>query len=1128
MKRIMTLISVLISLTVIRGEDYTPKYELIDKPGYYTEDLAVATFNVLDYGIDNTGIKDCTSAVQKLLDAAAGVGTLDKNRGNYKNLTGGIVYFPEGTYLFKSQIFLPRGVTIRGDWKRPVAGEKIEGTVFKVQTSVKKTTATSYSFIIMQPSSLVTNIAFWYPEQDPSNIIKYPPTIRYGCDGYWGNDYCNVRHCTFVNSYIGVQFSPAGTGGCPNIFDIYGTPLYEGFEMDLIADVGRFDGIYFSPKYWEGSGLPGSPSPGQIDSWLYENAIGVVMRRNDWSYTCNAEIEGYNVGFHAEASPSTVNPNQAGRPNGHNYGLKLVNCQTGVKISCASGSGIMFTDISTPGCDTGVSLFSGAVGPVQFYGCDIDGKTAAIRMNEGASTPLMFQDCNITGVTEVEEGHFQAVNNKFSKNVNISEKARTIFCDNTFSGGASLKNNSMFECAVGKNDGMVYPKLPSYDASLMEIRQTRPSRSALYVVENVTPFSILDDPLQQPDCAPAIQAALNKAKSEGGGIVYLPKGHYRCNSNLVIPSGVELKGAGDIPTTPKGNGSILEVTIGEGSDSGTPFISMERNSGLRGLTVNYPTQDNPTDVKKYPYTVRGNADCYIVNMAIRAAYRGVDLFTNKCDNHYVDYLAGHAFMNVVRIGGNSKDGIFSNAQCNTIAYACGDESKFGCWPNSLKMSNDYGLDYDRKAYGQNKEELDFLIVGDCTNEFLYNNFLFGCNKGMLFQSDGKGGAYNCMSLGNAVDGAVNTFVVNATADDLNLVNSQIVAIAHKNTADDPVGVKYDYLPATFMATGKDFNKTLTFFSSNNWGSGEYMTDIKGGVVNVAMSNMNASGGESTCKVADKATLNIFNTRFNNIKKLVANPNVDERFTSIVSSILDSNNAKVGSFKMWKNNLAPSWNFELKDEGILPRNGWKATAFNDEAGTRIAKNAIDGNSASRWSTEGAQSAGQWFAVDFGKELQFNTVILDTSSSSGDGPAEYEVEAYYGNDWHKIAEGKNGSAVSFIAFDRIKASKVRVTQTSTGVKTGYWSIHEFYVGDLAMSSIDDSVAGDDTNIVLVGDSLLVNNVSAGATVRIYGINGVLVHESLTDGSAIDLSLIAPGYYVVSVNSDSGISTYKFIKR
>ena len=1120
MKQLVSLLLVIVSLAA-SGQDYQPKYQLIDNQKYDSEDLAVATFNVMDYGVDNTGSKDCSYVVQKLLDAAAGVGTLDKGRGNYKNLTGGIVYFPEGIYLFKSQITVPRGVTVRGDWKRPVAGEKIDGTIFKVQTSGKGTTATSYSFIIMQPSTLVTNIAFWYPDQNPSNIKKYPPTIRYGCDGYWGNDYCNVRHCTFINSYIGVQFSPAGTGGCPNIFDIYGTPLYEGFEMDLIADVGRFDGIHFSARYWEGSGLEGSPAPGQIDEWLYDNATGVVMRRNDWSYTCNADIEGYNVGFHAEASPSTVNPDQAGRPNGHNYGLNFKNCHTGVKISSASGSGIMFTNITTQDCDYGVALYPGAVGPVQFYGCNIHGNKASILMANGAGTPLMFQDCSISGSTDVESGHFQAVHNTFDSEVYISEQARTIFSDNSFIHGARLNNRSMFTCAVGKTSVKNYPSLPEYDPSLMEIKNCRPQRAVLYIVDGIQPFTILDIPTDQPDCAKVIQATLDKAGAEGGGIVYIPKGHYRCNSTLTIPSGVELKGAGDIPTTPKGNGTILEVTVGEGSDGGTPFISMDRNSGLRGITINYPTQDNPTAVKKYPYTVRGNADCYIVNLALRCTYRGVDLFTNKCDNHYVDYLAGHAFMNVARIGGNAQNGIFSNAQCNTIAYACGDESKFGCWPNSLKMSGEYGLDYDRKAYGQNKEELDFLIVGDCRDEFLYNNFLFGCNKGMLFQSDDNGGAYNCMSLGNAVDGAVNTFVINATASDLNLVNSQIVAIAHKNTAADPVGIKYDYLPATFMATGNDFDKTLTFFSSNNWGSGEYMTSVLGGKVKIAMSNMNASGGLNTCSVASNASLDIFNVRFNNIKNLVADLGTAEPRTSITSSILDQSNSAIDRFVLWEHNLTPAWEFILNDDGILSRDGWKATAFNDENGTRIARNAIDANLKSRWSTEGSQKAGQWFAVDFGKEESFNTLILDSSASSGDGPGAYKVEAFYDKAWHHVAEGENGSAVTFISFPDIRASKVRVTQTSTGLKTGYWSIHEFYAAAFdTQSGIEDISHDCEITIQCSQDRIYAPTAKV---LQVYDMHGRLVATG--SGDTLDISYLRSGFYIATANTSNGRKILKF---
>ena len=1114
------LIAALAATGIARAQ-YEPTYRLIENSKYDNEDLGVATFNVLDFGIKNDGSEDCTLEVQRLLDAAAGVGTVSNTRGNYQNITGGVVYFPEGEYLFKNQIVIPRGVTIRGDWKRPVVGQKIEGTIFKVDTKGVGTTATSYGFIIMQPSTLVTNIAFWYPNQDPAKIRKYPATIVYGQPGYWGNDYCNVRHCTFVNSYIAVQFHPSTGGGCPNVYDVYGTPLGEGIEMDCIADVGRFDGLHFSSRYWEGSGLPGSPSRGQIDQWLYDNAIGVVMRRNDWSYTCNLDVEGYNIGFHAQESPSTAET--PGRPNGHNYGFNLQGCRSGIKISSASGSGIMFANVATPGCHYGVELVGGAEGPVQFYGCDLDGESLAIYMHDEASSALMFQDCNVIGKTAVGGGHFQSVNSKYHKNVEIEPKGRTIFTDNVFVDGAELKNGSIFECAVGSNPGMTYPKLPTYKAEELAIRTCRPQRAALYVFTDVKGATINEDPASLPDCSAALQALLDKAGAEGGGIVYLPGGHYRCNSPLTIPTGVELKGSGDIPTVPKGNGAILEVTCGEGNENGTPFISMEKGSGIRGISINYPAQNDPRAVKKFPYAVRGNADCYLVNLALRAAYRGLDLFTNKCDNHYVDYLAGHCFMNVVRIGGNSENGVFNNTQCNTIAYACGDESKFGCWPNSLAMAEDKG-NLQQAGYGQNEEDLEFLIVGDCKNEVLYNNFLFGCNTGMLFQSDGNGGASGVRSLGNAVDGAVNTFVINEVAEDLNLVNSQIVALNH----DKEDNIIKGPLSAYFITTGEKLDKTVNFFSSNNWGGGHYMTDIKGGTVNIAMTNMNASGAIHTIKVAPSAQLNIFNGRFNNVKRLVSTPGEDETRSAIVSTVIDNtgNIAKIDKFRMWENNLSSGWKFSQTDD-MEPRTGWRATAFNDEAGSLTARYAIDGKASTRWSTNDKQTKGQWFAVDFGKNLTINAVILDAGTSgANDAPAAYNLEIWENNAWKKVATGKAGGDITIIPFEEATTRKFRVTLTAG--KSNYWSIHECYVGKLQISGVDEILTGvADFSLAYTDRELrLLGTPDGPAAIDIYDLNGNRVLSALSDGTPVDLSTLSSGLYIAVARTASGATALKFL--
>lgn len=1115
MNRIVAIIlSALIPALNAWSVDYIPKYELISNPAYPSGDLAVATYNVRDYGVDASGKVDCTSKVQALLDAAAGVGSLidingdSKKRGWYGNPTGGIVYFPEGTYLFTSSLIIPRGVTLRGDWKEPSAESSASGTIFKIEPRRGAgTEIESSSFIIMQPTTEVNGITFWYPQQKPSNITKYPPTILYGEQGYWGNDYCTVKRCTFLNSYTAIKFSSFNGGGCPNIFGIYGTPLYQGVVMDCIADVGRFDGIHFSPAYWESCGLDNAPSAGEIDSWLYENATGFVMRRNDWSYTCNFTVNGYNIGFHAQSSPEGVA--SSGNPNGHNYAFDLRNCKTGIKISGASNSSIMFTNVSTPGCEVGFDMPVSVLGPVQLYGCNIYGTQKAVSLGENSSPGVQIQACNIEGDTDIFNGQLSSINSSYTGNVHIGPKARTIFVGNKFVGKGSIHNESLFECKIDSKE-IDIRQLPEFKNEWMRQKTTRPNRDALYVVTDTRfgaePVSIFADLKSAKDNTGAIQSALDLAKNEGGGVVYMPSGHYRVDGKLTIPTGVELKGSGDLMTVPKGNGAVLESTWGEGNENAYPFISMEKGSGIRGITINYPNQTTPINVKPYPYSIKGNADVYICNVALRASYRGVDLFTNKCDNHYVDYLAGHAFLNVIRVGNGCENGTISNIQCNTIAYACGDETKFGAWPNCDLMKDD---SMQAKAYGQNSETLDFMIIGDCTNEILYNNFLFGCHQGMVFCNDGNGGPQNLHSLGNAVDGAVETFVFNGGEHDIDLINSQVVALNHDKEIEY---INFGRLSATFVKTGRDFHKTATFFSGNYWGGGDRLIKADGGTVNLYSSNLATSGSVETMSIRNDAKVNFVNVNRRTGNKLFETPGSQESNCGVYASILNCNNAIENRFAKWENNLPISWDFASYDN-LLPRAGWKATAFNDASGSGIARYAIDGNASTRWTTETAQASGQWFAIDFGKDEKFNTLILDSSASPNDGPKAYTVEIFEADGtWKEVTSGEKGSSTMIVTFPDVETSKIRITQTenTTG---GYWSIHEAYIAQLASSAIED-VVDDLYSVFFREDSIHLNMCDESVTISIYDLNGRLVDMANNFGHDYSLSHISQGVYIIEV--------------
>lgn len=1047
---------------------YERKPQVVDNPDYPTTDVKVVEMNILDYSADaNKGNTNVTTIIQQMLNALGDASSYPSGERQAYRKTGGTLYLPAGTYKIDGRITVPRGVSIRGDWKKPVKGEKIEGTILKVSNKYANDTVETNSCFIMEPSTVVSDVAVWYETQRADNPIPYPPTVVMGKQGYFGNDYCNVRNVTLVNSYIGVIFSERNGGGCPNIFGLYGTPLHKGVTMDNIADVGRFDHIDFSPKYWAGSGLPDAAD---ATSWTYYHATGFEMRRNDWSYCCNYSAEGYNRGFWAKKSPAHMAAQSTGSPNGHNYNLTFTDCRTGVYMTESAGCGCMFTRVTTQGCEIGLEQAAGDLGPSQFLACDFTGSRYGIYTHPDATQTTQLHQCRVNGIVNFEGGQLIADHNTFNGNVEVGAMARCIFVGNRFTAGQFV-NNSLYDCQVSDNASYTAKAVPEYPAEMMAVKETRPAKTDLFLASAygavgtyISPEDTSHGENSSHDNSTAIQQALDAAGANGGGIVYLTPGHYRCNSPLSIPAGVELRGASDMASVPRGQGAVLEVYCGEGSDNGTPFITMAQKSGIRGISINYPAQDESifTDVaggmvngvfvaahavctpKKYPYAVRGNADTYVVNLAVRACYQAVDMFTNKCDNHYVDYISGHCFKNVIRVGGMSENGTISNIQCNTIGYAAGDEWKFGLWPNSLHNKNNLHQD---ACYQQNYDELDFFIIGDCRNENLYNNFLFGSATGMLFQSDGQGGA-TFKSLGNAVDGVVKTFVFKAIAADAAMTNSQLVALNNGHSA-------------SFFTTDAGFNRTVDMFATNNWGGGDTFADIKGGNVNFILAALQQNGDKQTFLVDNggKFAMNNFNVRSNN-KNANGNKNVSLYSGVFTPLTNDGKNAfDTSLFATYSYMLPMAWNMSNRS-GFKDRDGWHVIAFNDmlgkiydqngnlvegssltnyvegstlqdldryeanefyerNPGDARASRATDDDIKTRWSTKGSQNPlewydqnanddtkpqqawmtreMQWFAVYFDQNLldlkkteHINALILDASNDPNDGPSSWQLQ------------------------------------------------------------------------------------------------------------------------------------------
>jgi len=184
----------------------------------------------------------------------------------------------------------------------------------------------------------------------------------------------------------------------------------------------------------------------------------------------------------------------------------------------------------------------------------------------------------------------------------------------------------------------------------------------------------------------AFQAAIDAAYKNGGGVVYIPAGHYEFRSTqtatksvrvrqgaeqtmkdfnyqyvLNIPTSVQLRGDWADPELHKGKvlGTILEVRVGKNapnyngtveswwndSQAGNAlrttytsiadrFIDMTSGTGVTNLSIWYPEQDI-NDIKPYPWTLfQPGGDCVTIeHVTLVNAYNG--FYSAPSELHYV-------------------------------------------------------------------------------------------------------------------------------------------------------------------------------------------------------------------------------------------------------------------------------------------------------------------------------------------------------------------------------------------------------------------------------------------------------------------------------------------------------------
>ena len=185
--------------------------------------------------------------------------------------------------------------------------------------------------------------------------------------------------------------------------------------------------------------------------------------------------------------------------------------------------------------------------------------------------------------------------------------------------------------------------------------------NAQVVQINVARYGATGD--SKSDDTAAFQQTLDEL-AKTGGTAMVPQGRYLIKGQLNIPNNVTLEGIWKAPNSGDSlQGSILLAVAGAGDASGTPFITLNQNSCIKGVTIYYPDQSADKPVP-YPYTIASSGaenpsviDCTLVN-----PYQAVDFGSKGGPRHNIQGLYGQPLFRGIYVDKCTEPGRIDNVQ----------------------------------------------------------------------------------------------------------------------------------------------------------------------------------------------------------------------------------------------------------------------------------------------------------------------------------------------------------------------------------------------------------------------------------------------------------------------------------
>ena len=589
------------------------------------------------------------------------------------NSGGGTVWLPRGRYKITNSINVPAFCTLKGDWNDP---DNVNGSgeYGTILMAYLPQGINGPNLLTVGGSAGVNGLTIFYPHQNMENLKQYNYVINIPGRGV-NYMMSSVINVTLLNAYQGISISTRYLGKDKN-----GKDQYEIHETSTVKNV-KGTVLYRGMTAYNGA-----------DVSVWQN----IRLSNE--YWADAG-EDFNA-------PGLKSLNSWTKSNGKGFVLGDVEWD-------------QFLNIEINSYDIGIHIVHGH--RIKFTGSFVDvrvnNSTIGIRVDElderwGAG----FVACKFEGT------RYSAVNN---------------------SNGYLKFNHTELKGPIAGSGQIIVKRVPgAAPPAYQEPPKNKVTREVLYNVTK-SPFNAprvipnREGVIPVTDATGAIQHALNRAGSEGGGVVYFPPGWYRVNGTLVVPPNVEIRGASSTPhrdQLPMSKGSVLFVHNGHNygnnahlADSAPACITLNGNrSGVVGIRFFYPNNRPDKGIVPYPFAIRGiGRDHYIRNVNFSNAWNGIDFMSHVNENHVIDRVVGTVFHRVVLVGGNKK-GWITNLLTNGNAVL-----RNGYMIHNWIISHE---EVFQKVIDPVTRKTEILVVTKNTgDEYIANIFGYGVRMGIEHQ-----------------------------------------------------------------------------------------------------------------------------------------------------------------------------------------------------------------------------------------------------------------------------------------------------------------------------------------------------------------------------------------------------------